>query len=741
MNKVLCREYYINIIKKYAESNTVGNQAFLGVKGIGKTSLFQYYFNRATRKELAQKYKNLFVLTRLDSRKKGEDLYQFLLDQVRNGIVIIPDADEKESIKEEMAEIDEFFETSDNRLNQYLSTINDHGYKLIVIMDQFHAMSRDNEIGEEQYDILRSLNEQKLIIYWVITDTDLLETCATEQFVSSFFAQKFTSKLTIKPIDKEDRQTITEYFVEEKKSDLAENELEIVTNLAGGVPQLVPALIDIVETVRKDVSTIDTESICKLALKHDACTSLFEGWISGLNSKQRKIIYDAAISDDGLREDEIEVDFSVMASLSDDVGRGLLHVNRNKEDRFWTIATELFRQYVVANGNSFYEDHSLQIAALSDGSSYSSNGRYEEALITNNYYISGNYIQSQTNTIVNIQHAVTELEDLYKLVHNGPALLSPPVIADKLDALPFHSEEWDELTDEEQEESMDSFADSVFASAVFSEDALSEEQMQRFCITDELLNKMTPNCKKQLICGIQIYDLIQMCIDNFGLDMSDSESPRGILFVRAFEKHLKDTTNPAIKKIESLASQKVYGTNKKFKDLPIEKTTIGMYKNLVSAGSKEFAKIFSNYPEYAEKDRKWCKDLSKRIDKIGDLRNKCCHSGNDFKTDDLQETISRIFLDYILDDLSNFEFVGKLDKQSIEDMISKNAEVSVSGYKTPVKELIGCQVEFMITSQTKRGDFRGLVNGEYEGILSKDIWNPPLESVLEPDIIDHYGLS
>ena len=94
-NKVIGREYYLDILKKYAETDSVGNQAFLGVKGVGKTSLFQAYFTREKRKDLALRYKKLFVFTQLDSKKKGEDLYHFLLDQVKIGIMSIPDPEEK----------------------------------------------------------------------------------------------------------------------------------------------------------------------------------------------------------------------------------------------------------------------------------------------------------------------------------------------------------------------------------------------------------------------------------------------------------------------------------------------------------------------------------------------------------------------------------------------------------------------------------------------------------------------
>ena len=74
------REQYLKRIAKYAESALVGNQAFLGVKGVGKTTLFQAYFTREKKAELATKYKKLFVFSRLDARKQGTDLYRFLQD-------------------------------------------------------------------------------------------------------------------------------------------------------------------------------------------------------------------------------------------------------------------------------------------------------------------------------------------------------------------------------------------------------------------------------------------------------------------------------------------------------------------------------------------------------------------------------------------------------------------------------------------------------------------------------------
>lgn len=217
-DNVYGRNDYIEKIKKYAESTVVGNQAFLGVKGVGKTVLFQSYFTKKKRGELAQEYKKLFVFSQLDSRKQGSDLYKFLIEQVQTGIRGIPDKNVKKEIKSQMDEIDEIFETPDGRLTQYLNEIKESGYDLIIIMDHFHCMARDTQIGKEQYDVLRSFSEQKLITYWIITDTDLMETCASKQYIASFFAQKFTSKLTIRPLEEGDRRETLNFFLSQKRS-------------------------------------------------------------------------------------------------------------------------------------------------------------------------------------------------------------------------------------------------------------------------------------------------------------------------------------------------------------------------------------------------------------------------------------------------------------------------------------------------------------------------------------------
>ncbi len=711
---VFGRDSYVELIKKYAESAVVGNQAFLGVKGVGKTSLFQHYFTKEKRKEIADKYKKLFVFSQLDSRKGGSDLYIFLLDQVKKGILGIPNDDDKKEIRAEMDDIDAVFESPEGRLTQYLTAVKEKGYDLIIIMDQFHCMARDTEVGSEQYDVLRSFNEQKLITYWIVTDTDLMETCATKQYIASFFAQKFTNKLTICPLGADYRSEAVGYFASQKKIELSEDEKDLVSNMSGGVPELMSILIDILYLIKKNGEQLTENELVNRFLLHDGGISLFENWVSGLNNKQKELLFDIASSENGICESEVTTEFEVeLSKLSDDVGRGLLHKVNEDDEKSWCINIELFRRFIVERGVSFY----LEIENAPVNCALPETA---EPKVTNIYNISGNFIGNQTNNILSIENAVTGLEDLQKLVAGNSLLLEEGQAAKKLEYLPFRQEIWKELPAEEQEQELEKYADGVFSSEVFSKGSLSPKQMNEFCLNDSVLGSLSDSCRNQIICGIQVYTLIQLCIDNFGLSMSESESPRGILFARAFERHLKDFAAPAYCRVPEMAAQVVYPTTKVFKNYPIDKTTIGTYSALLGRGYKIFAQASMQLLGYKEKDEVWWKTLVNRLSEIGELRNDCCHSGTAFGNAELLKLRRMVFSERSLEDILLFGEIPALQKNQFVSAGRKQSTASHKGISViPDINLLGKEVKFQIKEKNANGTYRGTVDGKYEGSLPK----------------------
>lgn len=716
------RETYLEKIRKYAESDIVGNQAFLGVKGVGKTSLFQSYFTKSKRSELAQKYKKLFVFSRLDSRKQGMDLYRFLLEQVKIGIMVIPDQDDKRTIRQEMDEINEIFETPDGRLNQYLTLIREHGYDLILIMDQFHCMPRDSEIDKEQYDVLRSYNEQKLITYWIITDTDLIETCATKQYIASFFAQKFTSKMTICPLERTERAFVAEILNNQKKAGLTEDEKNMVSDVSGGVPELMSILMDILIGLKNENKGVASRELMQAAIVHSGCTSLLEGWLSGLNRNQKKILFETASSETGIRERDLTAELSRMAELADDVGRGLLHVCKTADEKVWQISTEFLRNYILNRGEDFYGN-------VTEAKPEDEKEPVAESHVTNIYHIEGNYIQNQTNNVLRIENAIAGLEDLQKLMRQNPVLLDETQVRGKLSCLPFQQEAWQELDEQEQETELERYADGIFSSDILAGGRLTPEQMRTFSLTGHLLDRLFDECRTQIICGIQVYSLIQVCIQRFGMNMNESESARGILFARAFEKHLKDFAAPAYCRIPEMASWPVYPTTSPFKEYPLDKTTIGTYSSMLKSGYRIFAQVSARIPGLEDKNEIWWRNLADRLFAIGSLRNQCCHSGTTFGKEHLEALIERIFTEQSLEGILVF---GEIPEAGTERSVSVNTQARAkrkeSGggkgaaalqYQMPDLSLIGKQVQFQVLSKTVRGNFKGVVNDAYEGSLPK----------------------
>ena len=701
MSEVISQLKDIEKMRTFAESDNVGNQAFLGLKGIGKTSLFQNYFTREKRREIAQNYKKLFVFSQLDSRKSGTDLYQFLLDQVKVGILEIPNMDDKKAIREELPEIDSFFESPDGRLNQYLTLIKDVGYDLIIIMDHFHCMERDSDIGQEQYDVLRSLNEQKLITFWIITDTDLLDSCASKEFIASFFAQKFTSKYTIKPPAENEKICLINHFEAMKKVELSEDERASVCELSSGIPTLISVLIDIISISRNNDKSVSKEELKNQLIDAQGAKSLFANWIMGISQRKKEILFNIATQPEAcIYEKDYADDLSKLADLSDEVGRGILHVSKEENGKVWCLTVPVMSQYIVD------EMQKQDELVVSNGNMKNSETASEASTVptVNNYYIQGDLIQSQTNNVVNIENAVAGLEDLQQLFGKNTLLLDENRATRTIESLPFKDDVWKEMDEEEQEKELDKYADGIFSSDIFTNGVLTPGQYENFKLSEEILDRLSDECRTQIVCGIQVYDLIQNCIDRFGLSMNESESPRGILFARAFERHMKDVIAPAFCSIPQFASETIMlGRNVvRFPDCSVDKTTIGTYTKILGANNKQaiLADIATNKLGIKDKNASWWRQYVSVLKEIGNLRNQCCHSGSLFDNDKLLQLKQMIFDDEALADCLIFDDIAKLNSPVTLDLF-----------------LLNKTVDFRVLAKDKFGSFDGIVQGKYPATL------------------------
>lgn len=656
MQELLTRSEIISNIEKLAETQNVRNQAFFGLKGVGKTTILQEYFTVDRIKNLTALYKNIFVYTMIDHRKTGEDFYFFLLEQVIAGIKNIADEKDRDELSRKVdVELKNPYST-ESKLKAIINDIKTREYRFILVMDHFHCMARDSEIGQDQYETLRSFNQQNQMYYWIATDTSLIDQKATEQYRASFFEQNFTSKMTICPMPDSEAKAVIRSMIDNKGIRIEDCELDFIYQITGGVPKFISMIVDMIPQLQIEYDSVNEESI-EFLLETSSCISLMKSWSDGLSNEQKRILLTIAVDYDGTIQKEYLASHSIqitkLGELANDSGRGLLTSIKDEFGRRWEIAVPLYKEYLKNIGDRFIEQEET-IALTNSYNDVQTN----VTNIVNNFYGETNYIQNQTKNTINIENAISGLENLQRLINSNGQVLGIDQISQSLEYLPFQQEAWIEMDEEQQEEEITKYANGIFQSNSFSNGSLTAEQQKRFNLSDETLAKLSDECRTQIVCGIQVYDLIQYCIDNFGLEMKSSESPRAILFARAFEKHMKDCMYTLFGSMDVFNFHKIKNGRKgyvKLSDYPVNRTTIGTYTTMIENAKPSSYGIFASLSVgklgYTDKNITWWETLVEKLCKIGDLRNKCCHSGSDFDSSMLNDLITLIFDDASLDDV------------------------------------------------------------------------------------------
>lgn len=630
--KLIGRKKIIRKIENDA-SFDVENKAFFGVKGLGKSLIFETAFSKAKCKMFAEENKCLFVRTILQPEKKGEDLTNFLLDRVENGIDLISDDEVKTDIQQRIQKDANRFHSKDSLLREALEVIKEYGYTMVLIMDEFHNMGRNSSVGREQYDFLRSLNELGLIYYWIISDSDFSDVYATSQFTTSFFAQKFIPE-TIPQMTEEEMLELISQCANKYEVDITHDIMEQIYSIIGGIPGFViPAILCCNAT---NMDSFEENEFINLMLENPKCISLVTSWSRSLTTEQKDLLHDIALAGT-ISQNNYMSSIGKINQLGDHSGLGLLVHGIDNSGQTWTVNSKLYLNFILNRTEMFYSSD-----ITSTDSSEENTNAY------NTTYIQNNYI-TVNNSYFDPSSAVEALVGLKKMIGNQSAILLPnnQMMTSVLQQLPYQQSGWEEMPDEEKDEKMDEFADTIFSSGDFRADSLSETQMKRFYLTNEILDNLTEISRNNLISAIQVYDLLQFCVDKFGLNMLNSESARGILFARLYESILRENLSPALNSVIEIASKPILvgRTQYTVADAPIDKMTIGNYAYILNSydvQNKLATICLSNIKKY-QCDSNWWKGHRDDMNNIGILRNDCCHSGTHFDAVSLEKLLKYLF--------------------------------------------------------------------------------------------------
>lgn len=606
------------------------NKAIFGVKGIGKSIIIESVFSKANCRQYAKEYHYLYVRTILDSKTKGDELIVFLYDRVINAIDLIEDQDVVFTIQQRIEESNNRYKSKDGLLRDVLETIREFDYSMILIMDDFHNMGRNTDVGSEQYDFLRSLNELGLMYYWIISDSDFSDVYATSQFTTSFFAQKFIPE-TMPQMRKDDMLELISYNSSRFGVEINEEDANKICDLIGGIPGFVVPAVKCYELL--DSKITNTDEFVELMFENPQCKSILTSWTRSLTKEQKDILTDIAINRK-LYQDQCSGIIGKINQLGDNSGLGLIIHDSDDAGRYWCINSRLFSDYILKRTDEFYSNDIIN--AVSDI-------QLETQPIT---YIQNNYY-TVNNNFFDAGNAFQALVNLKSLVESNAANSDNSLIEAAVKQLPYQQPEWNDLEEEQKDERMDEYADKVFESESFCAEGLSESQMTRFHLSTELLDSMPDLCRKNLISAIQVYDLIQFCVDKFGLDMHDSEAARGILFARAYESLLKYSLKPALDSVNAIANKTIILERNTylFANAPVNKMTIGNFVFILNDDKslKSLADVCVNELGSVNYDCKWWKNHETAMFNISNLRNDCCHSGTLFDEKKLEKLLKFLF--------------------------------------------------------------------------------------------------
>lgn len=649
--KLTGRKKEIRKITNFATSDPE-NKAFFGVKGVGKSSLFETVFSKANCKSYAEEYHYLFVRTILSPNIKGNELTNFLIHRVINGIDLIDDDSIREALHEQLRTSADKFNNRDSLLRDILETIKGYEYSFILIMDDFHNMGRNGDVGSEQYDFLRSLTELGLVYYWIVSDSDFSDVYATAQFTTSFFAQKFIAE-TVLQMSEADGLELIALTAEKYDVEISSEAAKEIYDIIGGIPGFVVPAIKSYEACF-DGTFSANDLICSM-LDETKCISLLTSWSRSLTDEQKGLLQEVAerhaISEVELRERGV---IGKINQLGNKSGLGLLTKCVDSNGSFWTPNSMLFERFILDRPNDFF---SAAITPLREEATSS-----EPVQPTVVQYITNNIM---VNNVFSPDNAVKALAGLKQFIANGAMVAAPPekLLSETVQQLPFYQDEWAVMDDEQKDAKLDEYAESVFESEDFQFDSLSDSQMTRFFLTPEILDHLSTANRRNLISAIQVYDLLQFCIDRFGLDFQHSESARGILFAKVYESILKDNLRKALVSVSEIAELELRVGKE---TIPLascdeEQLTIGSFQFVISRYNVKqvLGDVCTNEIGRTDCGFVWWKDHASKVWTIQDLRNDCCHAGDKFDSGKLQELLRHLFEESAIADIMLYDAIAQ----------------------------------------------------------------------------------
>lgn len=332
-----------------------------GPKGLGKTTLIEYYFVDERRRRLAAEKKNLIQLCHFTGSQLRSDTEVFLtlIEAVRASLDCLQrDAEQTVRLRTAFDEIRQKPEYADVETNprkgrllleELTRLLRQSGYGVSLVIDDFQQLTCSETCAENTFSAMANLTQKNLISYIVVTDYPIQT--GSQNYVISSFARIYpdalipagvTGKKAAAALQSAVRTMLAEWQEDEDDPIVfTDDELAGIWTLTDGVPGLLQcALKALYEYRQANRAELTWEMLQDVVLT--GCRELMQQWTKHLDESYWKtfnVILDGcddnAITQRLSKEDDRRAELRVS---------GL--VRRNASTKQWNAICPLFEQYL-----------------------------------------------------------------------------------------------------------------------------------------------------------------------------------------------------------------------------------------------------------------------------------------------------------------------------------------------------------------------------------------------------------
>lgn len=716
------RKEELKQLRRFFRNRT--DAAIFGPEGSGKSVLLRCFFSREFRAKMAQE-DTLIYLGEFPNNLDGEGTYSFFADAIVTAVEFLEVCGLHDRMTAILRSLNAArYDTKQARFDKYLNKIQDFGYRMVFVLDNFENFTSSPDVKPEHHDLLCGmLNDDKLQLI-VATNFDFNETSLPVGTRNSKLLTRLSPHtIHMPPLSMDACQQLLERIAEEEEEDFrfTTQQLQTLHSLSGGIPLLLHLTAKHAFQALEEGETSFAEAVQKRALPE--ALPILKHWCKVTPEEQLELL--ATLPE---REELIESKKTAACSLKE---RGLLceafdlgRDGRRISAEGYTYNSGLFRAFC---GHREWLDEVLERNPLRKEPA-SAGGFDPMALLSGNSGVPvfiqemkihqgdvyDNRVQKQTiiaDTGFSRLFSLLDLgkdelgEKLLEIFEGStgavPRGLTPEETAERIASMFIPEELESEQLEECQEEQKT--LETRF-------NAIRSQVDPEGLVDDSLLASLTNKCRMYLQIAFVVEDALSVLQDFHLGDLS----AQMVMYGKVLEQQLRDNLYRLFRKDEVLRNIDVFGnftdpySTKRFGYMNLKKTVIGNYTSLLRGQASRLAELCDDYGvsfETQNPDTNWWFQLGEDADQARELRNVGDHAGSETSQDNLTDMRKMLFGE------------GRLLRRCrTGGLLFRTVSLTDAGTDEDRKALAGQIVEMTDITVTSRNGLRGTIVGTSCGV-------------------------